>query len=942
MRVTVRRTRYVGETEDGVAGRRVGARARGGERFRAAPRGPALGALLVGSGAWLAYAGTVVSGGGGRRLDLVLLVGVTVGAAAGCALAGRSAVRSRAAWLMVSGALMAYGASAVSYAVIPDAADRFPSGYDLGLVLFYPLAFAALVQFVRARVVEFSRVLWLDSVVAALAAMAVGTAAVQPDLGSPAALGQFLYLLGDLGFLGFLLAAWALSGWRGDKGLLLLAVAATTLVIADGVYASDVSQGWVDPGRLTLLLWPASLLIFASGAFQRTESVPSAPSSGARVSIPAVSACICLPVVFFSSGASAEHTIAAGGLAFIVIRMALTLAENAQLLATAQRSAITDPLTGLANRRLLLDRLGQALARQTRSGGTLAAVFLDLDDFKAINDSVGHELGDEVLVRVSQRLSATVRRQDTIARASTTGAGSDQHHTVARLGGDDFVMLLEGLSDPADAAGVAERILHDLRAPLVVDGHRLSLDASLGISVAKGGESRVPTDFLRDADTAMYVAKQAGKGRYEIFETEMHLQVLRRTSLVRDLRSAVSEDQLRLLYQPQIDVASGRMVGVEALVRWEHPERGLLTPDRFIPLAESTGMVVAIDDWVLREACAQMRAWDAAGLGPLGVAVNMSAQRLVSGDLAGTIAEALRETAAEPARLEIELTETVAVEPDSDAVRAISRVRALGVSVAIDDFGMGHSALSRLQTFPVDRLKIDKSFVAPLTHGTAGGSIAGAMIAMARTLDLAIVAEGVETTQQLASLRDLGCQSVQGYLFSRPVPPTQIPRLAQDQSDFALKWSQSVEDGAASEAQRQANEPLVWSLLSELQRLTGLDTTYLTRLDSAGDAQHITHSRNTAMLDIPEGMRVDWSDTLCQHALEQGINYTDDVPTTFPDSEAAATLGLQTYVTVPLTNSDGDLEGTLCGASRHRVSLGPETVRVMERFATLIAQANEE
>ncbi|MDQ4024499.1 MAG: EAL domain-containing protein [Actinomycetota bacterium] len=435
----------------------------------------------------------------------------------------------------------------------------------------------------------------------------------------------------------------------------------------------------------------------------------------------------------------------------------------------------------------------------------------------------------------------------------------------------------------------------------------------------------------------MYVAKQAGKGRYEVFEDEMHRQVRARTGLARDLRSAVAERQLRLLYQPQIDLSSGRMVGVEALVRWEHPERGLLTPDRFIPLAESTGMIVDIDDWVIREACAQMRAWDEAGLESLAVAVNVSAHRLVSGDLAGTVAAVLHDTAADPARLEIELTETVAVEPDSDAVRAIRRVRELGVQVAIDDFGMGHSALSRLQTFPVDRLKIDKSFVAPLTHGPEGASIAAAMIAMARSLDLLVVAEGVETQEQLAALMSLGCECAQGYLFSKPVPPAQIARLAQDQADFVGDWTEGIAAPGPSEA---GSAELVRSLLSELQRLTGLDTTYLTRVDRAREAQHVTHSRNTAMLDIPEGLTVAWSDTLCRRALEQGISYTDDVPSSFPDSEAAAMLGLRTYVTVPLVNADGDLEGTLCGASRNRVALGPETLRVMERFAALISQAD--
>ena len=600
-----------------------------------------------------------------------------------------------------------------------------------------------------------------------------------------------------------------------------------------------------------------------------------------------------------------------------------------------------DGLTGLANRRLLLDRLDQALARQTRSGGALAVLSVDLDDFKSINDGLGHELGDEVLLRVGERLSSAVRREDAVARVGGLESAPDLAPTVARLGGDQFVVLAEGLAGPADVTGIAARILAELRTPLVVGEQRLFLDASVGITLGDAAQGRVPVELLRNADIAMYAAKQAGKGRCEIFEEEMHRQVLARTALIRDLRGAVSEGQLLLLYQPQIELPSGRMVGVEALVRWEHPERGLLSPDRFIPLAESTGLIVDIDDWVVREACTQMRAWDQAGLASLHVGVNISAHRLVSGDLAGTLAEVLRDTAADPARLEIELTETVAVEPDSAAVHAIGRVRELGVQVAIDDFGMGHSALSRLQTFPVDRLKIDKSFVAPLAYGSESGSIAAAMVAMARSLGLLVVAEGVEIEEQLAALMSLGCECAQGYLFSKPVPVAQISQLAQDGAAFICDRAARLAAAPPSKANGGSAE-LVHSLLSELQRLTGLDTTYLTRVDGARKAQQITHARNTAMLDIPEGLTVDWSGTLCRRALEQGISYTDDVPRTFPDSEAAAALGLQTYVTVPLLKADGDLEGTLCGASRNRVALGPETVRVMESFAALITQADRQ
>ena len=600
--------------------------------------------------------------------------------------------------------------------------------------------------------------------------------------------------------------------------------------------------------------------------------------------------------------------------------------------------ALHDPLTGLANRQLLVDRLELGLARRSRRGGVTAVLFLDIDEFKAINDVYGHDVGDEVLIAVGQRLREALRGEDTIARALTTDTSPPARDTIGRLGGDEFVVVVEDLEDPADGASVAERILAALRAPLILGPHEISLDASVGITLVAAGKDRSPTEILRDGDTAMYAAKRAGKGRYELFEAEMRAEVIARTELLRGLRDAVEGGQLRLLYQPQVDLLSGRMTGVEALVRWEHPDRGLIAPGEFIPEAESTGMIVAIDDWVLREACTQLKAWDNAGLPPLHMAVNVSARRLVTGDLAGSVEAVLGETGVAAERLEIELTETVAVEHDAKAVEAITDVRALGVQAAIDDFGMGHSALSRLQSFPVDRLKIDRSFVASLSHGAERGSIADAMIAIGQSLGLQVVAEGVETQEHLRALRSLGCPSAQGYLFSKPVPAEEIEQLARAEVVLAPLDDSHSPAGSDLEPSSLERERLTRNLLAEIQRLTGLETTYLTRIDWDQALQQITHARNTGAMDIPEGLTVEWSDTLCRQALEQGVNYTDDVPTTFPGVQAAEELGLQTYLSVPLVNSTGDIEGTLCAASTRRVHLGPEAVQVMERCARILIQ----
>jgi len=585
------------------------------------------------------------------------------------------------------------------------------------------------------------------------------------------------------------------------------------------------------------------------------------------------------------------------------------------------RLALHDSLTGLANRALLRDRLEQALAR--RPGSRVALLVLDLDEFKSINDVYGHPVGDEVLLEVARRLTSCVRSAD----------------TVARLGGDEFVILVDDVEDHAAAAQLAGRALGALARPISIAERDFSVGASIGITLSDHPAGRDPTELLRDADIAMYVAKESGKGGFQLFEPDMHDKLIAHTALVRDLRTAVAQGQLRLVYQPQVDLPSGRITGVEALVRWEHPERGLIPPDHFIPTAETTGIIVEIDNWVLSEACGQMRVWDEAGLALRNLAVNVSGRRLVSGDLAETIAAALDESGIDPGRLEVEITETVAVQHEPDAVEAIRRVRALGVRVAIDDFGMGHSALSRLQSFPVDRLKIDRSFIAPLEPGFERGSIADAMIAIGHSLGLAVIAEGVETEEQVRAIRSLGCEAAQGYLFSKPVRAAEIEQLTIAEGALApLGPGVPLTGQDADEPSPMEGERQIRNLLAELERLTGLDSTYLTHIDWVQAVQRITHSRNTGEIQIPEGLAVDWSDTVCRSALEQGVTYTDDVPSTFPESEAAAALGLQTYVSVPVKNASGDVEGTLCGASTRRITLTPDTLKVMERFAEMITE----
>ncbi|MGY1713534.1 putative bifunctional diguanylate cyclase/phosphodiesterase [Geodermatophilus sp. SYSU D01106] len=423
------------------------------------------------------------------------------------------------------------------------------------------------------------------------------------------------------------------------------------------------------------------------------------------------------------------------------------------------RRALHDPLTGLANRALMQDRLEHALAdRRVRRH---AVLLLDLDDFKAVNDECGHEAGDAVLVAVARRLESHVRPAD----------------TVARLGGDEFVVLMEDVEGRRDVVTVAERLLGALREPVPWGDERFTVGGSVGVTLTDPTDRRGMDDLLRDADLAMYVAKSGGKNRVRVFERGMREEVAAQDELVRDLRAAVDGGELRVLYQPQVDLRTGAVTGVEALARWQSGSRGLVEPAGFIPVAEATGVIDAIDDWVIGQACGQLRAWDDAGLPELRMAVNVSPRRLATGDLAVTLAAATRASGVAPSRLEIEVPEAVASGPDAAA--GIRDVRALGVHVAIDDFGTGSSSLARLQDLPLDRLKIDSSSVALLAAGQAAGSLADAVIALGNSLGLQVVAEGVEQPGQLAALRSLGCDAAQGHLFGSPVPASAVEHMVR-------------------------------------------------------------------------------------------------------------------------------------------------------------------
>jgi diguanylate cyclase (GGDEF)-like protein/PAS domain S-box-containing protein len=425
-------------------------------------------------------------------------------------------------------------------------------------------------------------------------------------------------------------------------------------------------------------------------------------------------------------------------------------------------SAQHDLLTGLPNRLLLNDRINQSIAVARRKRKHVAVIFLDLDRLKYINDSLGHAIGDELLRSVSKRLLASVRSSD----------------TVSRQGGDEFVILLSELARPEDAATSAQKLLHSLSAPHLLGGQDLHIDGSIGISVypADGSDAEM---LIKSADTAMHHAKERGRNNFQFFKTDMNLKAVERQSLEGSLRCALEREEFLLNYQAKVNLETGEITGVEALIRWQQPNRGLVPPAQFVPVAEDCGLILPIGRWVLREACRQARAWQDAGLPPLVIAVNVSAVEFRDKDFVEGVRTILSETGLPARYLELELTEGVLMEDAESAASVLQELKAMGVHLAVDDFGTGYSSLSYLRKFPIDTLKIDKSFIHQNSTNTDQSTIVSAVIAMGRSLKLRVVAEGVETLEQLMVLQGLHCDEAQGFYFSRPVAAAQFANLLQ-------------------------------------------------------------------------------------------------------------------------------------------------------------------
>jgi len=705
-------------------------------------------------------------------------------------------VRRLPFYLFAAGEAVGFVAGSLGSSVAVTGAGGNPAAAVL-TVAAYLIGIAGFALVVRARIPGRDRVGWIDATVIStglgMLAWVFLMAPYSGDVSLPVAerVLSMVYVALDVLLLA-LVVRLAISGGDRTRAFALITAGWLVLVAADSGRALLLLTGSYDPASPLEAGWLVSYALWGAAVLEPsvatlTDPAPPARTGLTRARLAALAAAsLMAPAVLAIQAGRGQRidvpVIVAGcALLFLLVLVRVaglvreveatvrelrgtegvlraTLQEREALAAQLQHQAFHDDLTDLANRAMFNDRVRHAIARARRGGGGLAVLFVDLDDFKVVNDSMGHSAGDRLLQEVAGRLRGCLREPD----------------TIGRLGGDEFAVLVEGV-DLASVRVLAERILAALAAPYPVVGGDVTIHASLGVAFDEHA-AYDDVQLLRNADIAMYAAKSHGKGTYEVFQLPMLRSVRDRHDVTAALRGAIERGELVVHYQPIVDLRTWRVGGTEALVRWPRPDRGLVPPAEFVPIAEETGLVVDIDRFVLRESCRQAAAWNAR-LGPLLLHVNLSAGHLQRDDLTGTVASALRDSGLSPDRLTLEITESVLAHVDVAVVR-LRELKRLGVHLAIDDFGTGYSSLSYLQRMPIDAVKIDKSFVDGVTGGPEESAVARAILALAATLRLDTVAEGVEQAGQARELADLGCRWAQGFHFSRPVAAPEMARLA--------------------------------------------------------------------------------------------------------------------------------------------------------------------
>jgi diguanylate cyclase (GGDEF)-like protein len=705
----------------------------------------------------------------------------------------------RNSWVLLGASCGAWGVGQAIWTIYETGLGRevpFPSWADAGYLAAVPLAAAGLIVMPAAQqsMAGLLRIV-LDGVMVALALFCTSWILVLGPLfaaGGDNLLSTTLslaYPVGDVVTITMLIFALLRARQGGEAArqpLYLIGLGLTGIALADSGFVYLTSQTSYTSGSFIDIGWFAGFAVLFVAARRPERPIPAVEPDGLRfvssLSVPYTPVVIMAMTVLFQHvrGEDLDGTATFTAMAvvlLIVLRQVLTLRENLALLRTLEErveirtaelrrreedrkrlqdelthQAFHDSLTGLANRALFKDRVDHALKRLQRRRRPLAVFFLDLDRFKAINDSFGHASGDALLIAVSKRLSDCVRAED----------------TVARLGGDEFAVLVENLAGEAEVRIVADRVKEAFREPIVIDGRELAVAASIGIALSEHG-TETADDLLRNADLAMYRAKAAGGGARQ-YAPEMHAGMIDRLELESDLRQALAREQLYLVYQPIVDLQTGHLSGAEALLRWQHPTRGLVSPAEFIPVAESSGMIVPIGEWVLRQACRDARRWDEIQGGEqLSVSVNISGRQLQTSELTSMVPRALIDAGLAPGRLTLEMTESVLIDRSDETLSLLHELRRLGVRLAIDDFGTGYSSLSYLHRFPVDIVKIDRSFIESLTGEADETSLAESIIRIGHGLRVTTVAEGIEDAAQLQALQRLECDHGQGYHFARPM-----------------------------------------------------------------------------------------------------------------------------------------------------------------------------